>query len=120
MYSLRQRPNAQAEARATRYNTTPAQKRALWPVASSAWLGEPLLLMLSCFINLAAVLDEMHSNRWRFSPAKGVEDTIIPNTQLEHASPQTRQRFWRDNVKVFRKPAEPVQHPLGERFRQTS
>src|SRR5712691_9704841 len=32
-------PNAQAEARATRYNPTPATKRTLWPVASSAVLG---------------------------------------------------------------------------------
>src|SRR5256885_62309 len=32
-------PNAQAEARATRYSPTPATKRTLWPVASSAVLG---------------------------------------------------------------------------------
>src|SRR5262249_3390185 len=33
------KPNAQAEARATRYRRTPATKRTLWPVASSAVLG---------------------------------------------------------------------------------
>jgi hypothetical protein len=32
-------PNAQAEARATEYKPTPAKKRPLWPVASSAVLG---------------------------------------------------------------------------------
>jgi hypothetical protein len=32
-------PNAQAEARATRDGLTPATKRTLWPVASSAVLG---------------------------------------------------------------------------------
>jgi hypothetical protein len=31
--------NAQAEARATEYKPTPAKKRPLWPVASSAVLG---------------------------------------------------------------------------------
>jgi hypothetical protein len=33
------RDNAQAEARATRYRLTPATKRTLWPVASSAMFG---------------------------------------------------------------------------------
>jgi hypothetical protein len=32
-------PNAQAEARATRYELPPATKRLLWLVASSAWFG---------------------------------------------------------------------------------
>ena len=36
---LRGQPNAQAEARATEYKPTPAKKRPLWPVASSAVLG---------------------------------------------------------------------------------